>query len=201
MKKITIATLTNILNLIIIISLSVFLYSNNASAQGSVPKDVASIVNMSLKDGQSKLANLGYEICGSSASSRTQSWFNKSAKTCVNLKFDKNTSNITEVTLNNDISKCERDLAAMQKTFEMYHDGQAPASSVKLDLERKKLADKGFKVSYWMKEPSPGRNMEYWINESTKKTMYILYEIQGSKWVKTDKTDFSMGYNPASNKK
>lgn len=192
---------TNLRLLMTMLFLSAFIMPIKSSAQGSVPKDVASIVNMSLKDGQAKLANLGYEICGSSPSSRTQSWFNKSAKTCINLKFDKNTTNITEVTLNNDISKCERDLAAMQKTYEMYHDGQAPASSVKLDLERKKLADKGFKVSYWVKEPAPGRNMEYWINESTKKTMYILYEIQGSKWVKTDKTDFSMGYNPASNKK
>ena len=192
---------TKLLLLVISSCLSAILIPNIADAQGTMPPEVASIVKMNLKDGQAKLGNLGYEICASSSSAKTQSWFNTSAKICVNLKFDKTSNQITEVTRNNDVSKCERDMAAMQKTWQMYHEGQAPASAAKLNEERKKLADKGFKVSYWVKEPSPGRDIEYWINESTKKTMYIVWEVQGSKWVKTEKTDFNMGYNPASKNK
>jgi hypothetical protein len=62
---------------------------------------------------------------------------------------------------------------------------------------RKKLADAGFKVSYWVNDVSPGRAAEYWVNETTKKVKSIVWDIQGSKWAMTNDSDYSMGKNPA----
>jgi hypothetical protein len=173
------------------------LFSNNiAIGQGSFPPEVASIVNMNLDEGQTKLESLGYEICSSSLFGKKQDWFNESTKYCVTVKFDKK-NNITEVIENPATSECQKGLEASRKVWEKYHDGQAPVSTAKIDEERKKLADKGFKVSYWINEVSPGRDSEYWVNETAKKTMFIVWEIQGNVWVMTESADYEMGQNPA----
>ncbi len=191
----------SIKNLLLLPTLAiVFLSSISLFAQdGSVPPEVASIVNMKLEDGQNKLKSLGYEICFSSLFGKKQGWFNESTQNCITLKFDKKKT-IKEVLLDPAISECQKGLDASRAVWEKYHNGQAPVSNAKIDAERKKLSDKGYKVSYWINEISPGRNSEYWINESAQKAMFIVWEIQGDKWVKTDKTDYKMGKNPAPSK-
>jgi hypothetical protein len=176
------------------------LISFSVSAQSDVPPQVASITKMSLEVGQEKLTSLGYEICSSSLFGKKQDWFNESTQNCITVKFDKKKV-ITEVLLNPETSACQKGLEASRKVWEKYHDGQAPVSTAKLDEERKKLVDKGFKVSYWIDEISPGRSSEYWVNETTQKTMFIVWEIQGNKWVMTEKSDYEMGKNPAPPKK
>jgi hypothetical protein len=191
---------TKIKSFSLAILLLAFLFNINANAQdGSLPTEITSIVKMTLEGGQNKLASLGYEICYSSLFSKKEDWFNESTKSCVTVKFDKKKI-ITEVLQNTDISECQKGLEASRKVWEKYHDGQAPVSTPKIDEERKKLADQGFKVSYWVNEVSPGRNSEYWVNDVTQKTMFIVWEIQDNKWVMTDKTDYQMGKNPAPNK-
>ncbi len=177
------------------------LNSNKAIAQGSVPPEVASIVKMNLEEGQSKLKSLGYEICASSLLGKKQDWFNESTNNCVTVKFDKKSKEITEVLLNPATSECQKGLEASRAVWEKYHDGQAPVSTTKIDEERQKLSDKGFTVSYWIDEISPGRSSEYWVNENTQKAMYIVWEIQEDKWVMTEKTDYKMGHNPAPSNK
>lgn len=178
------------------------LSATTASAQGTVPPEVASIVSMNLKDGQAKLTSLGYEICASSFSGKKQDWFNESAKICVTIKFDKKGDKpVTEVTLNTATSQCLQGLEATRKVWEKYHDGQAPVSTTKIEEERKKLADQGFNVSYWINEVAPGRSSEHWVNETTQKAMHIVWEIQGNKWVMTDSSDSNLGHNPAPKKK
>jgi hypothetical protein len=155
---------------------------------------------MKLDEGQAKLANLGYEICASSLMGKKQDWFNESTNNCVTVRFNKS-KEITEVLLNPATSECQRKLDASRKIWENYHDGQAPISTSKIDAERKKLADQGFKASYWINDVSPGRSSEYWVNETTQKTMFIVWEIQDNKWVMTEKTDYTMGKNPAPSNK
>ena len=164
-----------------------------------MPSEVSSVVKMNLEEGQAKLASLGYGICASSLFSKKQDWFNESTQNCVTLKFDKKKV-ITEVLPNPETSECQKGLDASRKVWEKYHDGQAPVSTAKLDEERKKLSDQGFKASYWIDDVSPGRSSEYWVKEKTQKTMYIVWEIQGVKWVMTEKTDYKMGINPAPKK-
>ena len=173
--------------------------SKDAHAQDGVPPEVSSIVKMKLEAGQDKLASLGYEICSSSMFGKKQDWYNESTKNCVTVKFDKK-KEITEVLLNPATSECQKGLEASRKVWEKYHDGQAPVSAAKIDEERKKLSDEGFKVSYWINEVSPGRNSEYWVNETTQKAMFIVWEIQGNKWVMTESTDYEMGHNPSPKK-
>lgn len=190
---------TKLLSLLALIVSAVFLASIKANAQDGIPSEVASIAKMNLEQGQEKLSSLGYEICASSLMGKKQDWFNESTQNCVTVKFDKKKV-ITEILPNPKTSECQKGLDASRKVWEKYHDGQAPASSAKLNEERKKLAEDGFKASYWVGELSPGRSSEYWINETSKKTMYIVWEVQGDKWVKTDKTDYEMGKNPAPSK-
>lgn len=156
---------------------------------------------MKLEEGQAKLKSLGYEICSSSFMGKKQDWFNESTNNRVTVKFDKKSKEITEVLLNPETSECQKGLEASRAVWEKYHDGQAPVSAAKIDEERKKLADQEFKVSCWINEVSSGRNSEYWVNESTQKAMFIVWEIQGDKWVMTDKTDYKMGHNPAPSNK
>lgn len=190
-----------ILSLLIFIGITGFFSTSNVNAQG-VPPEVASIVKMNLKDGQAKLSSLGYEICASSLSGKKQDWYNASEKICVTIKFEKQGEKpITEVTINPATSDCQKKLEASNKVWENYHDGQAPVTNAKIDDERKKLASQGFKVSYWIKDVAPGRSTEYWINESTKTAMHIVWENQGNKFVMTDKSDYSIGHNPAPKKK
>jgi len=193
---------TKILSLLLVFGLTGFFSTNNVTAQGTVPPEVASIVSMNLKDGQEKLTSLGYEICASSFSGKKQDWFNETAKICVTVKFDKKGDKpITEVTLNPATSECQKGLDASRKVWEKYHDGQAPVSTAKIDEERKKLAGQGFNVTYWINDVAPGRSTEYWVNETTKKAMHIVWEIQGNVWVMTDSSDYELGHNPAPKKK
>ncbi|WP_339867996.1 hypothetical protein [uncultured Algoriphagus sp.] len=184
-------------NFPLVIVVFIFLSQGSTFAQNTVPDEVASIVNMPLMDGETKLESLGYEICFSSLFGKKQDWYNKADNICITLHFDKKSHDITSVEINPETSVCKQEVEAANKIWEKYHDGQAPASSAKLDEERKKLADKGFKVSYWVDQLSPGRASEYWVNESTQQAMYIVWDVQGSKWSKTDKTDFHEGTNPA----
>jgi hypothetical protein len=190
---------TKNLFLIIVFVITGIHISNDAYAQDGVPPEVSSIVKMKLEAGQDKLASLGYEICSSSMFGKKQDWYNESTKNCVTVKFDKK-KEITEVLLNPATSECQKGLEASRKVWEKYHDGQAPVSAAKIDEERKKLSDEGFKVSYWINEVSPGRNSEYWVNDTTQKAMFIVWEIQGNKWVMTESTDYEMGHNPAPKK-
>ncbi len=190
-----------ILSLLISFVTVVFFSSNTTNAQSGVPPEVASIVKMKLDDGQTKLKSLGYEICSSSFFGNKQDWFNESTKNCVTVKFEGESNEITEVLLNPETSECQKGLEASRKVWENYHDGQAPVSTAKIDEERKKLADQGFKASYWINEVSPGRDSEYWVNETAQKTMFIVWEIQGNQWVMTKSTEYEMGHNPANTNK
>ena len=135
---------------------------------------------MSLEEGQEKLASLGYDLCFSSLFGKKQDWFNVSTKNCVTVKFDKKKV-ITEVVMNLKLQNVKKGLDAARKVWENYHDGQAPVNSQRIDVERKKLVDQGYKVSYWVTDVSPGRSAEYWVNETTQKTMFIVWETQGNK--------------------
>jgi hypothetical protein len=181
--------------LVIVSSLGI----NTTYAQ-DVPAEVKAIVGMKMDDAQGKLEGLGYEICSVSPMKRTEDWINESAKICVTIKFDKKTKAITEVTLNPNTSECQKKLENERKMWENYHDGQALVSDAKIDEERKKLADAGFKASYWVNDVAPGRSAEYWVNESAKKVKSIVWETQGNKWVMTHDSDYSMGKNPAPKK-
>jgi hypothetical protein len=187
---------TKILSQFFFLVIAGFLIGKNAYAQDTVPEEVSTIVNLQLEEGQAKLTSLGYEICGSSFFGKRQDWFNESTENCVTVRFNKR-KEITEVLVNPETSECQRKLDASRKIWENYHDGQAPISNPKVDEERKKLADQGFRASYWINDVSPGRSSEYWVNETTQKTMFIVWEIQDKKWVKTEKTDYSYGKNPA----
>jgi hypothetical protein len=170
----------------------------HANAQDSnIPADVASIVNMKLEAGQNKLAALGYEICASSFVGKKQDWYNEKTKHCVTVRFDKKEV-VTEVTTNPDVSKCQQGLEASRKVWENYHDGQSPVNDAKINEERKKLSDQGFRVNYWVNDVSPGRSVEYWISDEKQTAMQIVWEIQGPKWVMTNKVDYSSHrQNPA----
>ncbi len=186
---------TKITSLLLIVI--VFFSNNKTNAQDkNLPPEIISTVKMTLEEGQNKLESLGFEICASSLFGKKQDWYNESTKSCVTIKFDKKKI-ITEVLQNPEISECQKGLEASRKVWEKYHDGQAPVNTSKIDEERKKLSDQGFKVSYWIDEVSPGRSSEYWINDVIQKSMFIVWEIQGNKWVMTDKTDYKMGKNPA----
>jgi hypothetical protein len=184
----------------ILILLTLFISANNAAAQGDVPSEVKSIVGMKLEDGQAKLQELGYELCFSSLFGKKQDWFSEANEVCVTVSFKKN-KDIAEVVINPETSECQKNLENARKVWENYHDGQAPAKSDKIDEERKKLADQGYQVSYWINDVSPGRSAEYWVNESEKKAKFIVWETQGNVWVMTNDTDYSMGHNPSPNNK
>jgi len=186
---------------ILIISTFFFIPFNKMKAQAEIPNEVLAIVKMKLEDGQSKLKDLGYEICASSLFGRKQDWYNEATKNCVTVKFDKSKEKlITEVLLNTAVSECQKGLEASRAVWNKYHDGAAPINSDKINAERKKLTDKGFVVSYWIEDVSPGRSSEYWVNETAQQAMFIVWETAGNNWVMTDKTDFKYGHNPAPKK-
>ena len=183
------------LTVLVIISL----FGINKAIGQDVPAEVKSIVGMKLEAGQAKIQELGYELCFSSLFGKKQDWVSEKAQICVTVKFNKK-EEITEVALNPETSECLTKLENARKIWENYHDGQAPVSDAKIDSERKKLADAGFKVSYWVNDVSPGRSAEYWVNESTKKVKLIVWETAGNKWIMTNDSDYSMGKNPAPKK-
>jgi len=186
-----------IAQLILAVILSLTFYSNLLLAQDEVPSEVMAVLNMDMDQAQGKLEALGYEICGVKPFGHSEDWINQSAKTCITIKFDKKTEKITEVSPNSDYSACLKGLENVRKIWENYHDGQAPVSETKIDAERKKLADAGFKASYWVNDVSPGRTAEYWVNEAGKKVKLIVWETQSNKWVMTNESTYSMAKNPS----
>ncbi len=182
----------------IMLLVTAFFVTNKTNAQ--VPQEVSSIVKMNLHEGQDKLQSLGYEICHSSFLAKEQDWYNEKEKICVTVKFSKKSKEIKEVALNPKTSKCQQGLEASRKIWEKYHDGRAPVSNSKIDEERKKLADQGFKVSYWVDQISPGNSSEYWVNDKTQKTMLIVWKVAGNEWLMTNKTEYQYGKNPAPKK-
>lgn len=177
------------------------IFSFEANSQNEVPSDVNAIINLKLDDAQKILAEKGYEIASSSMFKKQQLWWNESKQVCISIAFSKGADHKVESVNLGDVEKCKSGAEASRKVWENYHDGQAPVSNAKIDEERNKLASQGFVVSYWINEVSPGRDAEYWVNETTIKAMFIVWEIQGNKWVMTEKTDYSMGQNPSPNKK
>ncbi len=184
-----------LVSLVIIISIAPML-----SIAQNVPDDIKSIVGMDMDHAQEKLEAQGYEICGVKPFKHTEDWINQSAKTCITLKFDKKTEKITEVSSNPGYSDCLKGLEAVQKMWENYHDGQSTGGDAKVNEERKKLADAGFVVSYWVDDVSPGRSAEYWVNETSKKVQSIAWETASGKWAMTHDSDYSRGKNPAPKK-
>lgn len=182
----------------LVVLVSVFLLMlnvTNTTAQ-NVPDDVKTIVGMKMDDGEAKLQQLGYEICFSSFLGKKQDWVNEKAQLCVTIKFNKK-EEITDVSLNPETADCLKKLQNERKLWDNYHDGQASVTDAKVNEERKKLADAGFVVSYWMNDVSPGRSAEYWVNESAKKVKYVVWETATGKWAMTNDSDFSRGKNPA----
>lgn len=165
---------TKILTLLIAFLIASYISNNIVNAQEGVPPEVASILKMKLDEGQAKFESLGYEICSSSFSGKKQDWFNESAKICVTVNFDKKSKEIVEVLLNPAISECQKGLEASREVWEKYHNGQAPINTAKIEEERKKLFDQGFRVSYWINEVSPGRDSEYWERNNSKDHVYCL---------------------------
>jgi len=190
----------NFLGFVLVISFC--LLTKISKSQNNIPAEVTSIVNMKLEDGQNKLTSLGYEVCSSSLFGRKQGWYDEKNKICISLKFDKSKDKkITEVVLDPNVTECQKALEASRAVWLKYHDGQAPVNTAKINEERKKLTEKGFVVSYWIDEISPGRSSEYWVNETTKKVMFIVWETQTNNWVMTNSSEYKMGQNPAPKKK
>ncbi len=174
-----------------------FISGPAALAQNEVSAELKALVSLDMDHAQEKLESMGYEICGVKPFKHTEDWINQSAKTCITIKFDKKTQKITNITPNSDYSGCLQGLEKVRKIWENYHDGQAPGGDAKVNEERKKLAEAGFKVSYWINDVSPGRSAEYWVNESSKKVKLIVWETASGKWAMTNDSDYSMGKNPS----
>ena len=166
-----------------------------------VPSEVQAIVDMDIEKGLETLTNLGYEICGVKPMKKTEDWVNTTTKSCITFKFDKKKNTITEVAANPDYSACLQGLEESHKIWEKYSDGQSPNGDSKVNEERKKLTDAGFKASYWIKDSSPGRSSEYWVNESTKKVKLIVWDTESGKWDMTNDSVYSMAKNPSPIKK
>jgi len=166
--------------LVLAVILSLIFYSNLLLAQDGVPSEVMAVLNMQMDQAQEKLEAQGYEICGVKPMKKTEDWINQSTKSCITLKFDKKTNQITQIVSNPGYSDCLKGLDAVQKMWANYHDGKAPAGDAKVNEERNKLEREGFKASYWVNDVSPGRSAEYWVNESNKKVKLIVWETQSN---------------------
>jgi hypothetical protein len=170
-------------------------------AQDGVPEEVKATLNMQMDQAQEKLEALGYEICAVKPSKKTEDWINQTTKSCITLKFDKKTNQITQVSSNPGFSECLKGLDKINKMWANYHDGQAPAGDARVNEERKKLESEGFKVSYWVNDVSPGRTAEYWVNESTKKVRAIVWDTPNGKWAMNFDSDYTRAKNPSPLKK
>lgn len=162
-----------------------------------VPSEVQAIVDMDIEKGLETLTNLGYEICGIKPFKKTEDWINTATQTCITFKFDKKKNIITEVSLNTEYSQCLNGLEESHKIWEKFHDGSAPVNNSRVDEERNKLTENGFRVSYWVEDASPGRSAEYWVNESNKKVKLIVWDTESGKWLMTNDSEYSMGKNPS----
>lgn len=171
--------------------------SIQTNAQQFNEKDFNHLLSIPLDTAQSKLQNSGYEIAHSSLFGHEQLWWNESQNQCIKIKFSKKENHYIESVEQGETDKCIEGVEQARKVWEKYHDGQAPVNTSKINEERKKLTDQGFVVSYWIDEISPGRSSEYWVNETSQKAKFIVWEIQGDVWVMTNNTDYNMGHNPA----
>jgi hypothetical protein len=192
-------TTRTLLTLTVLLATGLF-WAGTAGAQGDVPAEVVALVETDLETGQEKLSDLGYEICKVNSMKKEQDWFNESTQVCITLRYDKKRKVITEVLRNPETAECQKGLEKARKIWDNYHDGQAPATSAKIEEERQKLADAGFTVSYWINDVSPGRSAEYWVNETSKKAKAIVWETEGNKWVMTNDSDYQNAHNPAPGK-
>ncbi len=184
---------------LLLAAVMLILFNPLKSQAQELPSEVKSITGMKLEAGEAKLQQMGYEICFSSLFGKKQDWVNEKAQLCVTIKFNKK-EEITEVSLNPETAECLKKLENARKIWENYHDGQSTGGDAKVTGERKKLADAGFTVSYWVNDVSPGRSAEYWVNESAKKVKSIVWETASGKWAITNDSDYSMGKNPAPKK-
>jgi hypothetical protein len=173
------------------------LQSSPVVAQNEVPAEVMSVLNIEIDQAQEKLEALGYEICSVKPTKKTEDWINQSTKSCITLKFDKKTTQITQVVSNPAYSDCLKGLDNIRKLWANYHDGQASAGDRRVNEERNKLESEGFKVSYWVNDVSPGRTAEYWVNESTKKVRAIVWDTPSGKWAMNFDSDYTRAKNPS----
>ena len=126
-----------------------------ATAQ-DVPAELNSLVSMKLDDAQNWLEKNGYEIAGSSLFKKEQLWYNEKQNVCVSMTFEKKGDHTVTGLKPGDETKCKEGVAAARKVTDSYHDGPAPANAAAIEKEREKLSAKGFVVSYWIKDISPG---------------------------------------------
>jgi hypothetical protein len=162
--------------------------------------DNADLVGMKLEDAEALLEKRGFEIAASSVLKKEQLWYNEKENNCLSIAFDKKEEHFITVVKPGDTGKCKSGVEASRKVWENYHDGQAPSGDAKVNEERKKLSDAGFKASYWINNVSPGRTAEYWVNETSKKVKSIVWDTQGGKWAMTNDTEYSLAKNPAPKK-
>ena len=165
-------------------------------AQNEVPANASAIVGLPLSDAQDKLESYGYEIAYSSLMGKKEYWWSKSEKVCINVAFHKGKEHkVEEVTLL-DSKECEPGIEASHKVWEKYHDGQSSTSNAEINKHRDKFTQDGYKASYWIKDLPPGKNAEYWYNETKNKCKYIVWDSQGGD-VSTGNGQPSQGKNPA----
>lgn len=174
--------------------------SVGAGAESGVPEDAASVVNLSLKEGQAKLEKSGYEIAESSLMGKKQLWWNEDKKTCVKLEFESDgDKKITEVKAG-DKDKCIKGAAASRKVWDSYKDGQAPVSFAALDAERSTLSKEGYKASYWTKDMAPGKDSETWYNAESSKCKRIIWSSSDNGKMKTMDCKPEQGKKPGPSK-
>jgi hypothetical protein len=146
-----------------------------AALAQDVPSDLKALIGMKLEDAQTSLEQKGYEIAGSSIFKKEQLWYNEKENVCINIAFEKKGDHTVTAVKQGDVAKCKEGVAAARKVTESYHDGSAPANAAAIEKEREKLRAKGFVVSYWIKDISPGRSSEYWKNETSGTCMLIVW--------------------------
>lgn len=165
------------------------LYSFGQSSQND-------LVGMKLDAAEALLEERGYEIAGSSLFKKQQLWYNEKENNCLAIAFEKKGDHVVTEVKAGDEGKCISGIAAAHKVMDSYHDGPAPANSAAIEKERKKLTEKGFVVSYWIKDIAPGRSSEYWKNEASKDCKFIAWNTEGQDGVRSDSCDSKYRINP-----
>ena len=154
------------------------------------------LIGLKLEDAQNKLEQRGFEIAGSSLFKKEQLWYNEKENTCLTIAFAKKGDHLVTEVKPGDEAKCKEGVAAARKVAESYHDGAAPAKSAAIEKERQKLRDKGFVVSYWIKDAAPGRSTEYWKNEATGECAHIIWNTADESDVSAATCDSEYRNNP-----
>jgi len=171
--------------------------ATSAHAQGQVPADLADLVRRDLDASQKTMTARGWEIVYSSLAKKVQYYWNEGSKTCVSLKLKgKEIEGFTAI----DNAECTSLLAEARKVWEGYSNGQASASSPSLDAERKKLSGQGFKATYWVKNASPDRSIEYWLSADGKTCTGLVFGTTDGAFVKTSTNKPEQCANPAPKK-